>query len=191
MHLSAICILISFAFSVFCHKATAFDQEENLKELMSLQQSMNKAKDEGNLTEAKKHAAEIRKLFAEFEAARTASVNAVPKDKPLPPAKKELVPVSQQQPVKEDVLKMYDKDKDGEITHEEFRGLWSGQFDYLDANRDGKLDRNEWRNPAFSGMDLDKSGFLERQEWMRYRDWCFSTFMDANKDGKAVPGEWK
>jgi hypothetical protein len=117
--------------------------------------------------------------------------SAVPKDKPLPPAKKELVPVSQQVVVKQDVLAMFDKNKDGEITHEEFRGIWSGQFDYLDANRDGKLDRNEWRNPAFTGMDLDKSGFLEKQEWMRYRDWCFSTFMDANKDGKAVPGEWK
>jgi hypothetical protein len=118
-------------------------------------------------------------------------VNAVPKDKPLPPVKKELVPVIQQVTVKEDVLAMYDKNKDGAVSFEEFRNLWSGQFDHLDGNHDGKLERNEWRHPIFNDLDLDKSGVLERQEWMRFRDWWFSTFMDANKDGKAVPGEWK
>ena len=118
-------------------------------------------------------------------------VNAVPKDKPLPPVKKELVPKSQQEAVQENVLKKYDTNKDGAVSFDEFRNLWSGQFDYLDRNHDGKLDRNEWRHPIFKDMDLDKSGVLEKQEWMRFRDWCFSTFMDADKDGKAVPGEWK
>ena len=118
-------------------------------------------------------------------------VKAVPKDKPLPPAKKELVPKSQQEPVEEYVLKKYDANKDGAVSIDEFRNLWSGQFDHLDGNHDGNLARNEWRNPAFNDMDLDKSGVLEKQEWIRFRNWCFSTFMDANKDGKAVPGEWK
>jgi hypothetical protein len=119
-------------------------------------------------------------------------VNAVPKDKPLPPAPKEAVlKQNKQQNVGQNELQMFDANKDGKVTRVEFRTKWEGQFHYLDANKDGKLVRQEWRNGAFTSMDLDKNGTLESQEWMRYRDWCYDTFLDANKDGTATPGEWK
>ena len=119
-------------------------------------------------------------------------VNAVPKDKPLPPAPKEAVlQQNKQQNIGQDELRMFDANKDGKVARVEFRTMWEGQFHYLDANKDGKLVRQEWRHGAFTDMDLDKNGTLESQEWIRFRDWCFDTYLDANKDGLAVPGEWK
>jgi hypothetical protein len=119
-------------------------------------------------------------------------VKAVPENKPLPPVPKESVPKNQQVLVDAWALRTFDTDKNGNIARDEFRNVWTGQFQYLDSNRDQILSRQEWRNPAFSGLDLDQNGTIKIQEWLRYRDWCFDTFFDANKDGIAVPGkEWK
>jgi hypothetical protein len=92
-------------------------------------------------------------------------VNAVPKDKPLPPAPKEAVlKQNKQQNVGQNELQMFDANKDGKVTRVEFRTKWEGQFHYLDANKDGKLVRQEWRNGAFTSMDLDKNGGLDSKE---------------------------
>lgn len=120
--------------------------------------------------------------------------SAVPEDQPIPPAPRELVLQKKQQTVvtKKD-LRRYDKNKDGLVSREEYRNLWSDQFDNLDKNRDGKLALQEWRKHrhAFKQMDLNKSKSVERPEWLRYRDWCFDTFWDADKDGFATPEtEW-
>ena len=120
--------------------------------------------------------------------------SAVPEDQPIPPAPRELVLQKNQQTIvtKKD-LRRYDKNKDGLVSREEYRNLWSDQFDNLDKNRDGKLALQEWRKHrhAFKQMDLNKSKSVERPEWLRYRDWCFDTFWDADKDGFATPEtEW-
>jgi Ca2+-binding EF-hand superfamily protein len=41
------------------------------------------------------------------------------------------------------IFKMMDKNNDGKISKDEARGLWSQDFDKLDANKDGSLDRSE------------------------------------------------
>lgn len=119
-------------------------------------------------------------------------VNSVPKDKPLPPAPKEVVlkQMKYYEIGPKDLL-IFDTEKDGNITRIEFRTYWENNFRQLDRNKDGKLVPKEWGHRAFKGVDLDKNGNLESQEWMRFRDWCFDTFYDSDKDGIAVPGEWK
>ena len=119
-------------------------------------------------------------------------VNSVPKDKPLPPAPKEVVlkQMKYYEIGPKDLL-IFDTEKDGNITRIEFRTYWENNFRQLDRNKDGKLVRKEWGHRAFKGVDLDKNGNVESQEWMRFRDWCFDTFLDSDKDGIAVPGEWK
>ena len=119
-------------------------------------------------------------------------VNAVPEDKPLPPAPKELVLKKKKfKEIDENFLRLFDVNKDGTVAREEFRSYYDKKFENLDRDKNGKLHRQEWRNPAFKFMDLNKNRALEFQEWMRFRDWCFDTFWDANKDAVAVPGEWK
>ena len=119
-------------------------------------------------------------------------VNAVPEDKPLPPAPKELVQKKKKfKEIDKKVLRIFDVNKDGKIAREEFRSVYEKNFNYLDHDKNGKLHRKEWRHPAFKSMDLNKNRALEFKEWMRFRDWCFDTFWDANKDAVAVPGEWK
>ena len=119
-------------------------------------------------------------------------VNAVPEDKPLPPAPKELVLKKKKfKEIDENFLRLFDVNKDGTVAREEFRSYYEKKFENLDRDKNGKLHRQEWRNPAFKFMDLNKNRALEFQEWMRFRDWCFDTFWDANKDAMAVPGEWK
>lgn len=119
-------------------------------------------------------------------------VNAVPEDKPLPPAPKELVLKKKKfKEIDENFLRLFDVNKDGTVAREEFRSYYEKKFENLDRDKNGKLHRQEWRNPAFKFMDLNKNRALEFQEWMRFRDWCFDTFWDANKDAVAVPGEWK
>ena len=118
--------------------------------------------------------------------------NSVPKDKPIPPAPKELVMKQMKYyEIGPKDLKIFDTEKNGNITRIEFRTYWENNFRQQDRNKDGKLDRKEWSHQAFKGIDLDQNGALEFQEWMRFRDWCFDTFYDADKDGIAVPGEWK
>ena len=129
------------------------------------------------------------------ESSITPNPDSVPENQPLPPAPKEEVLKKKQQVVigrKE--LRNYDRNKDGVVSREEYRDAWSRQFDNLDKNKDGQLHLKEWRKKhknAFRQMDLNKSKAVERSEWLRFRDWCFDTFMDADKDGVATPGkEW-
>ena len=119
-------------------------------------------------------------------------VNAVPKNKPLPPAPKEAVLKQKKYyAVGPQELAKYDTNKDGKVSREEFRVVWESNFRYNDSNKDGKLTRQEFTHSAFPGMDLDKNGTLEIEEWSRYRNWCFDTYFDADKDGFAVPHEWE
>jgi len=119
--------------------------------------------------------------------------DSVPEDQPLPPApKEEVLKKKQQVVIGKKELKKYDKNKDRVVSREEFREAWSSQFVNLDKNKDGRLVIQEWRHKnALRIMDLNKSKALERAEWLRFRVWCFDTFMDADKDGVATPGkEW-
>ena len=120
--------------------------------------------------------------------------DSVPEDQPLPPAPKaEVLKKKQQVVIGKKELRRYDKNKDRVISREEYRESWSKQFDNLDKNKDGRLVIQEWRKHknAFRMIDLNKSKALERSEWLRFRVWCFDTFMDADKDGVATPGkEW-
>jgi hypothetical protein len=64
-------------------------------------------------------------------------------------------------------LKIYDTDKNGWLSLEEFRGFWIKRFGQLDANRDGKLNPQEWNNGPFQTADTDRNGFVDLKEFLK------------------------
>jgi Ca2+-binding EF-hand superfamily protein len=66
----------------------------------------------------------------------------------------------------------YDKNKDGKVTPEEFRG-GKTLFEAYDADKDGVLLLEEVKaakqaastGPSFRELDTDKDGFVTRREW--------------------------
>jgi hypothetical protein len=78
-----------------------------------------------------------------------------------------------------ELLRLMDRDQDGDVSRAEFDTFMNKQFDRLDVNHDGRLDENElaklqWRNYLSTQllplMDTDRSGYVSRQEFMSFMD---------------------
>lgn len=82
-------------------------------------------------------------------------------------------------------LRQFDKNGDGAISTAEAEGGLKTNFDRLDRNQDGKLDRRELEF-AVRAADANRRTALQR-----YRKSAEATFdrMDANKDGKVDAAE--
>ena len=93
-----------------------------------------------------------------------------------------------------------DRNGDGTLTREEFL---SGdvdsdredRFDYLDANRNGRIERSEWHasRDAFQWLDRNNDGVLSRTEVVGENAEDADLFggLDANNDNRVTPDEWQ
>ena len=93
-----------------------------------------------------------------------------------------------------------DRDGDNALTREEFL---SGdldvdredRFEYLDANRNGRIERAEWHasRDAFTWLDRNRDGVLSRQEVVGDDAKQADLFggLDGNNDGMITPAEWQ
>ena len=76
-------------------------------------------------------------------------------------------------------------------------------LDRMDANKDGKIEKSEWkgREQMFARLDADKDGVISKQEiatliertqrWRGRAGTAMFRRMDANKDGRLSKDEWK
>ena len=93
-----------------------------------------------------------------------------------------------------------DRDGDNALTREEFL---SGdvdvdredRFEYLDSNRNGRIERAEWHasQDAFAWLDRNRDGVLSRQEVVGDEAQRADLFggLDANNDGVITTAEWQ
>ena len=93
-----------------------------------------------------------------------------------------------------------DRNGDNALTREEFL---SGdvdadredRFEYLDANRNGRIERAEWHasRDAFTWLDRNRDGVLSRQEVVGEQAQEADLFagLDANNDGTITTAEWQ
>jgi Ca2+-binding EF-hand superfamily protein len=93
-----------------------------------------------------------------------------------------------------------DRDGDNALTREEFL---SGdvdvdredRFEYLDSNRNGRIERTEWHasRDAFTWLDRNRDGVLSRQEVVGDDAQRADLFdgLDGNNDGVITTGEWQ
>jgi Ca2+-binding EF-hand superfamily protein len=93
-----------------------------------------------------------------------------------------------------------DRNGDSVLTRDEFL---SGDVDsdredrfaYLDANRNGRIERSEWHasDDAFAWLDRNNDGVLNRQEVVGEDSEEADLFggLDANDDGRVTPDEWQ
>ena len=93
-----------------------------------------------------------------------------------------------------------DRNGDGALTREEFL---SGdvdadredRFEYLDANRNGRIERSEWHasRDAFTWLDRNRDGVLSRTEVVGEETAQADLFgsLDANNDNMITPQEWQ
>lgn len=93
-----------------------------------------------------------------------------------------------------------DRNADNALTREEFL---SGdvdvdredRFEYLDANRNGRIERTEWHasRDAFTWLDRNRDGVLSRQEVVGDQAEQADLFagLDANNDGTITTAEWQ
>ena len=93
-----------------------------------------------------------------------------------------------------------DRNADNALTREEFL---SGdvdvdredRFEYLDANRNGRVERTEWHasRDAFTWLDRNRDGVLSRQEVLGDEAKQADLFagLDADNDGRITPAEWQ
>ena len=99
-----------------------------------------------------------------------------------------------------------DRNGDGTLTRAEFLNAGDGnsapaapvaptenEFTALDTNRNGRVERNEWRSSddAFGWLDRNKDGVLSRAEVLGNRAAAdrFAS-LDANDDGRVSLDEW-
>jgi Ca2+-binding EF-hand superfamily protein len=111
-----------------------------------------------------------------------------------------------------------DKNKDGKISRDEAQGRIKENFDRIDTNKDGFLDREELLRMAravlangdgqtkgpglggfglpsakddFDALDKNADGRLTREELKGTRYYDLFDQIDKNKDGKIDPKEWE
>ena len=68
------------------------------------------------------------------------------------------------------------------------------RFPYLDANRDGRLSRDEWHGSAsrFATLDVNHDGFISRTEMLgTAAPPDLFTSLDMNRDRVITPNEWQ
>jgi Ca2+-binding EF-hand superfamily protein len=85
-----------------------------------------------------------------------------------------------------------DANRDGRLSRAEWKGDWES-FSILDRSRDGYLNRAEYLSTAglverFGYLDYDDDGMLSREEWLGSAD-TFAN-MDRNRDGKVSRDEF-
>jgi len=96
-----------------------------------------------------------------------------------------------------------DRNGDGALTQAEFLGdpRWDDDrgdnFDDLDANNDGRIERREWHGglDVFSQLDRNRDGVLSRYEVVGNRDvlddrWDQFSNLDADRSGTIERDEW-
>jgi hypothetical protein len=89
-------------------------------------------------------------------------------------------------------MKKLDADKDGRISRAEAAGApkFAERFDTMDANKDGFVDRADFqarmaqrRDECFGKADADRDGKLSRDEFARTHDVCRPQMHHGNGDG--------
>jgi hypothetical protein len=107
------------------------------------------------------------------------------------PAQPAAAPAAQQQAGPDAVFALWDKDKNGSLSKNEFAAGWTemrtdmvmqrmhAEFERQDANKSGKLEANEFANlvivqrlgksaPAMSAFDANKNAGLEFPEYIEF-----------------------
>jgi hypothetical protein len=96
----------------------------------------------------------------------------------------------------------YDTNKDGFVDRAEWNAGQEARFKELDANRDGKLSKEEMfsqsrstsdralerQDAFFRRVDRDRDGFVSREEFMAQADRNFAR-CDLDKDGRINTAE--
>lgn len=91
-------------------------------------------------------------------------------------------------------LERIDTNKDGFVDRAEFRAGLQGLFDRKDANKDGKLSQDELKtrrgDPAkrLASLDTDKNGSISREEFIATGEKRFAR-CDKDGDGRIAKGE--
>lgn len=94
-----------------------------------------------------------------------------------------------------------DRNRDNVLSRDEFLGDATSdldrddRFEYLDANNNGRIDRNEWHGTrdAFEWIDRNNDGVLSRAEVLGSDaavDSDLFTSLDFNRDGRLSQNEW-
>jgi Ca2+-binding EF-hand superfamily protein len=87
-------------------------------------------------------------------------------------------------PSASEVLKKYDLDRDGTVTIQEITKSAEAQFEALDGDHDGTLDKNEYAKAKMSPADdPDNDGTIDKTEYMNALKKRFAA-ADKKHDGK-------
>jgi Ca2+-binding EF-hand superfamily protein len=90
-----------------------------------------------------------------------------------------------------ELLRLMDKDQNGNVSRTEFDDYMNKEFDSLDVNHDGELDESElarlhWNylsTQLLPLMDKDHSGKVSRKEFMSFMNQEFDR-LDVNHNGR-------
>jgi len=80
-----------------------------------------------------------------------------------------------------------DTNNDEKFDKKEFAAHFEGEFDEKDANKDGKLDKNECG--MLKEFDTDKDGYVSRKEFSKGHENMFDE-LDLNNDGIVTLDEF-
>ena len=87
------------------------------------------------------------------------------------------------------LCRLMDKDKNREVTRDEFDAFWKSKFDESDFDKNGKLSKEELlANPLFEQLDKDKSNSISLEEYLAPIAPHFSEH-DSNRDRLLKRGE--
>jgi lysophospholipase L1-like esterase len=87
------------------------------------------------------------------------------------------------------LCRLMDKDKNREVTRDEFDAFWKSKFDESDFDKNGKLSKEELlANPLFEQLDKDKSNSISLEEYLAPIAPHFSEH-DSNRDRLLKKGE--